>query len=116
MTDYEGMVKMLRFFVQMKNFSYVDRIGNALNPEPVEMAILEAIRAFRSIRESTSTDKDGRRYVEKDGKKIAVPGVPTDEEVRAFLEAVRSDISVAKLVATLALAYPSKKEKSGGDE
>ncbi len=116
MTEYKGIVKMLRFFVQTKNFGYVDRIGNALNPEPVEVALLEALRAFRSIRESAPADKDGRKYVEKDGKKIPVPGLPTDEEVRAFLEAVHSDIGSAKRVATLALTYPSKKEKSGGDE
>ncbi|ASJ05760.1 type I-A CRISPR-associated protein Csa5 [Thermococcus barossii] len=107
---------MLRFFVQTKNFGYVDRIGNALNPEPVEVTLLEALRAFRSIRESAPTDKDGRKYVEKDGNKIPVPGIPTEEEVKSFLDAVHADISVAKRVATLALAYPSKKNKSGGDK
>jgi CRISPR type I-A-associated protein Csa5 len=115
MSEYEGIVKMLRFFVQTKNFSYVDRIGNALNPEPVEVTLHEALRAFRSIRESALIDEKGRRYVEKDGKKIPVPGIPTEEEVKAFLNDVRADIGVAKRVATLALAYPSKKE-SGGDE
>ena len=115
MSEYDGIVKMLRFFVQTKNFGYVDRIGNALNPEPVEVALLEALRAFRSIRESASVDKKGKRYVEKDGNKIPVPGIPSDEEVKKFLDAVQSDIGVAKRVATLALAYPSKKE-SGGDE
>ncbi len=115
MSEYEGIVKMLRFFVQMKNFGYVDRIGNALNPEPVEVTLHEALRAFRSVRESAPVDESGRRYVEKDGKKIPVPSIPTEEEVRTFLDDVRSDIGVAKRVATLALAYPSKKE-SGGDE
>ena len=116
MTEYEGIVKMLRFFVQTKNFGYVDRIGNALNPEPVEVALLEALRAFRSIRESAPSDENGRKYIEKDGKKIPVPALPTDEEVREFIEAVHSDIGLAKRVATLSLAYPSKKKKSGGDE
>lgn len=120
MPEYEGIVKMLRFFVQIRNFGYVDRIGNALNPEPVEMALLEALRAFRSIRESAPVDENGGRYVEKDDKKILVPGLPTDEEINAFLEAVRFDVRVAKRVATLALAYPSKKktekDESGGDE
>jgi len=115
MSEYEGIVKMLRFFVQMKNFGYVDRIGNALNPEPVEVTLHEALRAFRSVRESAPVDESGRRYVEKDGKRIPVPGIPTEEEIKAFLDDVRSDIGVAKRVATLALAYPSKKE-SGGDE
>ncbi|ALV63027.1 CRISPR-associated protein, Csa5 family [Thermococcus sp. 2319x1] len=114
-TEYEGIVKMLRFFVQTKNFSYVDRIGNALNPEPVEVALLEAIRAFRSIRESAAVGENGRRFVEKDGSKIPVPGIPTEMEVKEFLEAVHRDMSVAKLVATLALSYPSKREE-GGDE
>ncbi|GAB6135979.1 type I-A CRISPR-associated protein Csa5 [Thermococcus prieurii] len=115
MPEYEGIVKMLRFFVQTKNFSYVDRIGNALNPEPVEVTLHEALRAFRSIRESAPVDENGRRYVEKDGKKIPVLGIPSEEEVKAFLDEVHSDIGVAKRVATLALAYPSQKE-SGGDE
>ncbi|WP_297520791.1 type I-A CRISPR-associated protein Csa5 [Thermococcus sp.] len=115
MSEYEGIVKMLRFFVQTKNFGYVDRIGNALNPEPVEVTLHEALRAFRSIRESAIVGEDGRRYVEKDGKRIPVPGIPSEEEVKAFLDAVCSDIGVAKRVATLALAYPSRKE-AGGDE
>ncbi|WP_010479707.1 type I-A CRISPR-associated protein Csa5 [Thermococcus zilligii] len=114
MPEYEGIVKMLRFFVQTKNLGYVDRIGNALNPGPVEVTLHEALRAFRSIRENATVGEDGRRYVEKDGEKIPVPGIPSEDEVRAFLDAVRSDIGVAKRVATLALAYPSRKE--GGDE
>ncbi|ASJ10956.1 type I-A CRISPR-associated protein Csa5 [Thermococcus sp. P6] len=116
MSKYEGIVKMLRFFVQTKNFGYVDRIGNALNPESVEVALFEAIRAFRSIRESASVDSEGRRYVEKEGKKIPVPGIPSEEEIKAFLEDVRSDVGVAKRISTLALAYPSKKKTNGGDE
>uniref|UniRef100_A0A7C2K2A0 Type I-A CRISPR-associated protein Csa5 n=1 Tax=candidate division WOR-3 bacterium TaxID=2052148 RepID=A0A7C2K2A0_UNCW3 len=115
MTGYEGIVKMLRFFVRTRNFSYVDRIGNALNPEPVEMALLEAIRALRSIRES-AINKEGRKYIEKDGEEILVPGLPTEDEIRAFLNIVYSDIGTARRIATLALAYPSKTEKNGGDE
>jgi len=115
MSEYRGIVRMLRFFIQMKNFSYVDRIGNALNPEPIEVALHEALRTFRSIRENALVDGEGRRFIEKDGKKIPVPSIPTEEEVLAFLNAVRSDTGIAKRVAILALAYPSKNE-SGGDE
>ena len=115
MSEYGGIVKMLRFFVQTKNFGYVDRIGNALNPEPVGVTLHEALRAFRSIRESAPVDENGKKYVEKDGKKIPVPGIPSEEEVKAFLDEVRSDVGVAKRVATLALAYPSRKEAGGGE-
>ncbi|AEH24646.1 type I-A CRISPR-associated protein Csa5 [Pyrococcus yayanosii] len=115
MEEFRGIVNMLRFFVRTKNFGYVDRIGNALTPEPVEVALLEAMRAFRSIWESAKTDEGGR-YIEKDGEKIYVPKIPSDSEVENFLNAVRENIRIAKRVATLALAYPSKKEKNGGGE
>lgn len=115
MSEYGGIVKMLRFFIQMKNFSYVDRIGNALDPEPIEVALHEALRAFRSIRENALVDEGGKKYIEKDGKKIPVPGIPTEEEILAFLNAVRSDTGIAKRVAILALAYPSKNESGGGE-
>ncbi|AFK22402.1 type I-A CRISPR-associated protein Csa5 [Pyrococcus sp. ST04] len=115
MEEYWGIVNMLRFFVRTRNFGYVDRIGNALTPEPVEVALLEAMRAFRSIWEGAKTDERGR-YIEKDGEKIYLPRIPSDEEVEKFLNAVRKDVRVAKRIATISLAYPSKKEKSGGEE
>jgi len=110
--DFPEIVNMLRFFIRTRNFGYVDRIGNALTYEPVEMAILEALRAFRSIHESAKTDENYGKYIEKDGKKIYLPRIPSEEEIRTFLNAVRKDMSVAKRVATLALAFPSK----GGEE
>lgn len=68
----------------MKNFSYVDRIGNVLNLEFVEVVFFEVFRVFRLIRESVFIEGDGRRYVEKDGNKIFMLGILSDEEVKIF--------------------------------
>ncbi|WP_231845518.1 type I-A CRISPR-associated protein Csa5 [Pyrococcus abyssi] len=113
MEGYGEIINMLRFFVRIKNFGYVDRIGNALTPEPVEIALHEAMRAFRSIWEGAKTDEEGRRYIEKDGEKIYLPKIPSDTEIESFLNEVRRDIRIAKRVATLALAYPKERKERG---
>ncbi|RLF55324.1 MAG: type I-A CRISPR-associated protein Csa5 [Thermoplasmata archaeon] len=111
--DYPGIIDMLRFFVRRKNFSYVDRMGNALTPEPVKIALLEALRAYQSIYEyeieNAKADKD-KAEKERTGY---VPRIPPEVEINKFLEEVERDPSVARRVATLALSFPSSRK--GGE-
>ena len=111
--EFSGLIKMLRFFVRTKNFSYIDRIGNALTYEPVEVAIKDALRDFQSIHNSAKTE-DGKKviYDKQTNKPIYLPSIPSSEEVEAFLKKAKEDISYARKLAIFALTIPQK----GGEE
>lgn len=49
MKSYEGLISLLRFFIDDGRYSVVDRIAFALSPESAEVAILEALRVVRSL-------------------------------------------------------------------
>ncbi|MCS7109120.1 MAG: hypothetical protein RMH77_07160 [Sulfolobales archaeon] len=48
---YEGIISLLRFYVDDYKYSIVDRISFALSPESAETAVLEALRIMRSLLE-----------------------------------------------------------------
>ena len=110
MQEFNEVINLFRFFVDTRNYGYVDRIGNALSHEPVEHATLEALRAFRSIYESAKMDENNRRYIEdsKTNRKIYLPRIPSEDQVKAFLDAVKQNRDVARRVATYALSFRPK--------
>ncbi len=103
--------RMLRFFVDTGNFGYVDRIGNALVPDIVETALMEAIRALRSLYGSARTDERGFKCVEHDGRCVTLPPIPGKDVVTCFLEAVRADIGYARRAAIYALAWHAPRSR-----
>jgi len=48
---YEGVISLLRFFIDDNRYSIVDRIAFALSPESAEVAMLEALRIVKSLME-----------------------------------------------------------------
>ncbi|MCX8170335.1 MAG: hypothetical protein N3D72_04525, partial [Candidatus Methanomethyliaceae archaeon] len=48
---YEGVISLLRFFIDDNRYSIVDRIAFALSPESAEVAVLEALRIVKSLME-----------------------------------------------------------------
>jgi CRISPR type I-A-associated protein Csa5 len=113
---FEGIVNMLRFFSKIRRYSFLDRIGNALNYETVEFALWEAIRTFRSIYDSAKIDKkNGKelRYYEEEEKKIILPRIPDESQITEFLKLAKEDIGVARRLAIKALSFPyiSKEEE-----
>ncbi len=107
------IVKMLRFFVQRKNFSYVDRIGNTLSVEAVEMALKDALRDLNSYYLSAQTDKEGRRVIiDRNENSIPLPNVPSQESISKYLELLRKDIGYARKLAILSLTWAGRKSKS----
>lgn len=63
---YEGVISLLRFYIEDYKYSLVDRIAFALSSESAEMALLEALRIIRSLMEravrvNIRTD-DGKEY------------------------------------------------------
>ncbi len=96
---------LLRFFIEIRNYSYVDRISNALTYDPVEIAVKDALRHIRSLYDASFKDASGLSAVKIDGKSKILPKIPSEECVKAVLEAIREDISVARRLAVLALSY-----------
>lgn len=106
---FDEIIEMLRFFSRIRRYSFVDRIGNALNYETVEFALWEAIRTFRSIFDSAKiekTDDKELRYYIDDGKKILLPRIPDQSQITEFLSLVKQDIGVARRLAIKALSFP----------
>lgn len=107
------IVKMLRFFVQRKNFSYVDRIGNTLSVEAVEMALKDALRDLNSYYLSAQTDKEGRRVIiDRNEKPIPLPNVPSQDSILKYLELIRNDIGYGRRLAILSLTWAGRTSKS----
>lgn len=106
---FEEIIDMLRFFSRIRRYSFLDRIGNALNYDTVEFALWEAIRTFRSIYDSAKIEKkDDKelRYYEEDNKKLVLPRIPGESQIVEFLKLAKEDISVARRLAIKALSFP----------
>ncbi|MEM1983566.1 MAG: hypothetical protein QXZ63_07920 [Sulfolobales archaeon] len=63
---YEGIISLLRFYIDDYRYSLVDRIAFALSPESAETAVLEALRIIKSLMERAVKVKirtdDGKVY------------------------------------------------------
>ena len=114
MSEYSGIEGMLRFFVELGDFSYVDRIGNALTVEPVEMALRDALRVLRAYWNSAEEIEEGGkkyRFIRvmdrrtREERTYRLPKIPDSEEIERFMSAVREDISEARRVAINSLSY-----------
>lgn len=102
----EELINMLRFFVKRRNYSYVDRIGNALTVQPVEMALKDALRDLITIYGSSNKDERGFHFIINDrGEKEYLPKIPSKQSVEEFLKKAKEDISIARRLAIFALTY-----------
>ncbi|MEZ0248722.1 MAG: hypothetical protein ABWJ97_05565, partial [Thermoproteus sp.] len=124
------IIKMLKFYADINSYSFVDRIAYAISPVSVEEAVVDALRTLRSLWGSAlSVRLEDREvpccyYEEARGGRcdvgfkagdyccVVCPAVPSEDEVRKFLDAVRGDIGVAHKVAALALTWHPKKESA----
>lgn len=89
------VARTLRFFVIENKYGYVDRLANAFNKFIAQTALQEAMREARSAADS--------------GEKVHIP---SEDIVRRVVDLFHRDLSSAKILASLALAYPEKR----GDE
>lgn len=106
------LADVLRFFVELRNYSYVDRIANALTSEPVQISLRDALRHLRSFYDSSfeikADEKKLRAVMVRIGgveKQKVLPKIPKERCINEFLEAIRKDISVANRLAMMALSY-----------
>ncbi|MEM2871920.1 MAG: hypothetical protein QXJ55_08365 [Candidatus Caldarchaeum sp.] len=90
------VARTLRYFVMESRYGYVDRLANAFNNFIAETALQEAMREARSAADS--------------GEKVHLP---SESVVREVVDLFHRDLSAAKVLAGLSLAYP---HKSGSEE
>lgn len=110
---WHSVIDMLKFFAKEGIFSYVDRIGNALTPDLIEVAIKDALRHLASLYYSSIKEvvkKDDKEitlhyFIDKNNEKKLLPKIPSQEEVSLFLKAVREDISCARITAILSMSF-----------
>ncbi|MDJ0271872.1 MAG: hypothetical protein QXN23_07380 [Candidatus Caldarchaeum sp.] len=86
------VARTFRYFVFESKYGYVDRLANAFNHRIAEVAVMEALREARSAADA--------------GEKVHIP---SETHVRKVVELMKKDLSAAKVLAALALAFPEKR-------
>ncbi|MEM4494591.1 MAG: hypothetical protein QXE96_02175 [Candidatus Caldarchaeum sp.] len=94
--------------------SLIDRLTNALSPEPGVRAVTDALRIIQSDQNSKNPqisvgeDEKGRPIVsvKKEGEQRLqiYGGLPSGENVREFIEEVYRDVSIVKKIGAYASA------------
>ena len=111
------LINMLRFFIEQGNFSYVDRIGNTLSREAIEMAIKDALRDLNSYYLGAKTDSRGFKYItDRNEKPKTLPRIPSRESINAFFQLIQEDVSYGRRLAMLALSWSSKSETNAKND
>ncbi|MEM0441393.1 MAG: hypothetical protein QXF45_07835 [Candidatus Caldarchaeum sp.] len=90
------VARTLRFFVIESRYGHVDRLANAFNKFIAQTALQEALREARSAADA--------------GEKVHIP---SEDVVKKVVDLFYRDLSSARILAALALAYP---EKVGGEK
>lgn len=100
---WDKIVSLLRLFADpdVRNYSVVDRIANALSYEAVEVALYDALRIARSL--IGNEPNEVKAALSRMGVQAIQDIIPGDEELGSFLAAARRDIGAAREVAIKAL-------------
>ena len=85
--------RMLNYFVRNNKYSYVDRLANAYGMFSAVQTLEEALRDARSALGQ--------------GEMVHIP---SEESFRTVIELLERNLDAAKVIAGLALAFPSRKE------
>ncbi|MHA1875170.1 MAG: type I-A CRISPR-associated protein Csa5 [Promethearchaeota archaeon] len=112
------IINILRFFIRIQNFSYVDRIGNALSIEPIEIALKDALRDYRSIYNSAEKRNNSRIFTDKrTGEKFYLYKIPKQKSIEKILTLIQTDSTYGRKLAILALTIKEdSKDKNIGDK
>jgi len=112
MTRYDLVVEMLGFLTATRDYSFVDRVGNALDNIVVMDAVKDALRAYLSL----CVHSADKRVEVSEGKYIQCPELDPEEldkQVNALLNEVRELkggelVKIARDLATRALSASLK--------
>ncbi|MEM0172101.1 MAG: type I-A CRISPR-associated protein Csa5 [Thermoproteota archaeon] len=94
------------------SYSFIDRISNALSPDPVNRAIYDLSRNLEALSGGGETyirqvESGGKKYIEikpKDGVTKTLWGhLARPERLREFQKTIESDITIARKVAAYAM-------------
>lgn len=85
----ESVARALGYFARERTYGYIDRLANAFNVVTARHVITEALRDLKS---------------ERDQGEVRI-WLPKAEEVEVVLKLCEKDLSVLKVLASLALAY-----------
>ncbi|MEM4971889.1 MAG: hypothetical protein QXE01_11640 [Sulfolobales archaeon] len=96
-----NIARALSYFARERAYGYIDRIANSFSQATLRHVISEALRSLKSER-----DREG----EGGEHKIFMP---TASDVEIFLRLAEKDLSVAKIVASLAIAYSWSPREAG---
>ena len=101
------VARMLRFFVELGNYGYVDRLSNTYNIEIVERTIYEALRESKAGMSNVRTKEDGKKvYVDSKGKVYNItPYLPSSDVIQKFLDSAVKDLRICRVASALAFTY-----------
>ncbi len=87
----ENISRALRYFAVNRNYGYIDRLANAYSIITLRQVVSEIMRDLRS-----EHDRGEPVYV------------PNEKEIEDLLTLAEKDMSIVKIVAARALAYPGE--------
>jgi hypothetical protein len=88
-----NIARALSYFARERAYGYIDRIANSFSQATLRHVISEALRSLKSERDRESEGSEHRIFM------------PTANDVEIFLKLAEKDLSMAKIVASLAIAY-----------
>jgi CRISPR type I-A-associated protein Csa5 len=94
-SKYEGIIDLLSYLVKERVYGPVDRMARATDPDMVRLSLYEAIR-----------------YASTELRRGASVSIPSEDEVREFLDVVERRVGTAREVAIKALTRGLKMELS----
>ena len=84
----ESVARALSYFAKSKAYGYIDRLANAFSVTTARHVITEALRDLKSER-----DRDPNVWL------------PKGDDVERVLKLIEVDLSILKVIASLALSY-----------
>jgi len=96
-----NIARALSYFARERAYGYIDRIANSFSQATLRHVISEALRSLKSERDREAEGSEHRIFM------------PTANDVEIFLKLAEKDLSVAKIVASLAIAYSWSAREAG---
>jgi hypothetical protein len=88
-----NIARALSYFARERAYGYLDRIANSFSQATLRHVLSESLRSLKSEKDRESEDSEYKIFM------------PTANDVEIFLKLAERDLSVAKIVASLAIAY-----------
>ena len=94
-----NIARALSYFARERAYGYIDRIANSFSQTTLRQVLSEALRSLKS-----EWDREPDKVF-----------MPSAGDVELFLKLAERDLSIAKVVSSLALAYSWRVEREEGE-